>query len=71
MNLIFKAQKTRTINAGFSKFVRYLLLERINKRASENENIRNDDNSLILKNRIKVYKKAIFFQAQKHFLFLV
>ena len=34
-----------------------LLLERINKRASENENIRNDDNSLILKNRIKVYKK--------------
>ena len=34
-----------------------LLLERINKRVSENENIRNDDNSLILKNRIKVYKK--------------
>ena len=34
-----------------------LLLERINKRATENENIRNDDNSLILKNRIKVYKK--------------
>ena len=34
-----------------------LLLERINKRASENENMRNDDNSLILKNRIKVYKK--------------
>ena len=37
--------------------VENLLLERINKRASENENIRNDDNSLILKNRIKVYKK--------------
>ena len=34
-----------------------LLLERINKRASENKDIRNDDNSLILKNRIKVYKK--------------
>ena len=34
-----------------------LLLERINKRSLENENIRNDDNSLILKNRIKVYKK--------------
>ena len=34
-----------------------LLLERINKRALENENIRNDDNSSILKNRIIVYKK--------------
>ena len=34
-----------------------LLLERINKRALENENIRNDDNSSILKNRISVYKK--------------
>jgi adenylate kinase len=34
-----------------------LLLERINKRASEDEHIRNDDNSSILKNRIKVYKK--------------
>ncbi len=34
-----------------------LLLERINKRALENENIRNDDNSSILKNRIRVYKK--------------
>ena len=34
-----------------------LLIERINKRAAENESIRNDDNSLILKNRIKVYKK--------------
>ena len=34
-----------------------LLLERINKRSLENENIRNDDNSVILKNRIKVYKK--------------
>ena len=34
-----------------------LLLERINKRALEDENIRNDDNSLILKNRINVYKK--------------
>ena len=33
-----------------------LLLERINKRASESENIRNDDNDKILKNRIKVYK---------------
>ena len=34
-----------------------LLLERINKRATENKNIRNDDNSVTLKNRIKVYKK--------------
>ena len=34
-----------------------LLLERINKRALENESIRNDDNSSILKNRILVYKK--------------
>ncbi len=34
-----------------------LLLERINKRALENEISRNDDNSLILKNRIIVYKK--------------
>ena len=34
-----------------------LLLERINKRSTENKNIRNDDNSVILKNRIKVYKK--------------
>ena len=34
-----------------------LLLERINKRALENENIRNDDNPSILKNRIRVYKK--------------
>ena len=34
-----------------------LLLERINKRALENESIRNDDNSSILKNRIIVYKK--------------
>jgi adenylate kinase len=34
-----------------------LLLERINKRALENETIRNDDNSSILKNRIIVYKK--------------
>ena len=34
-----------------------LLLERINKRATENKNIRNDDNSVILKNRIKIYKK--------------
>ncbi len=34
-----------------------LLLERINKRALENESIRNDDNSAILKNRIIVYKK--------------
>ena len=33
-----------------------LLLERINKRASESANIRNDDNYKILKNRIKVYK---------------
>tara|TARA_B100001093_G_scaffold312425_1_gene298135 strand:- start:363 stop:926 length:564 start_codon:yes stop_codon:yes gene_type:complete len=33
-----------------------LLLERINKRASESVNIRNDDNYKILKNRIKVYK---------------
>ena len=30
-----------------------LLLERINKRALENESIRNDDSSSILKNRIK------------------
>ena len=34
-----------------------LLLERINKRALENESIRDDDNSSILKNRIIVYKK--------------
>ena len=34
-----------------------LLLERINKRALEDEDIRNDDNSVILKNRINVYKK--------------
>ena len=34
-----------------------LLLERINKRALENESIRNDDNSSILKKRIKVYKQ--------------
>ena len=34
-----------------------LLLERINKRVLENESIRNDDNSSILKNRILVYKK--------------
>ncbi len=34
-----------------------LLLERINKRVLENESIRNDDNSSILKNRIRVYKK--------------
>ena len=33
------------------------LLARINKRASEENNIRNDDNSLILKNRLKIYKK--------------
>ena len=34
-----------------------LLFERINKRATENKNIRNDDNSVTLKNRIKVYQK--------------
>ena len=34
-----------------------LLLERINKRSTENKNIRNDDNSVTLKNRIKVYKR--------------
>ena len=34
-----------------------LLLERINKRTSENKNKRDDDNSSILKNRIEVYKK--------------
>ena len=34
-----------------------LLLERINKRSTENKNTRNDDNSVTLKNRIKVYKK--------------
>ena len=34
-----------------------LLLERINKRSAENKNIRNDDNSVTLKNRIKVYQK--------------
>ena len=34
-----------------------LLLKRINKRALEDKSIRNDDNSSILKNRIKVYKK--------------
>ena len=33
-----------------------MLLERINKRASESENTRNDDNYRILKNRVKVYK---------------
>ena len=34
-----------------------LLLERINKRSTENKNTRNDDNSVTLKNRIKIYKK--------------
>ena len=34
-----------------------LLLERINKRSLENKNTRNDDNSVTLKNRIKVYQK--------------
>ena len=34
-----------------------LLLERITKRVLESSNIRNDDNSKILKNRIIVYKK--------------
>ena len=34
-----------------------LLLERINKRSTENKNTRNDDNSVTLKNRIKVYQK--------------
>ena len=34
-----------------------LLLERIKKRSTENKNTRNDDNSVTLKNRIKVYKK--------------
>ena len=34
-----------------------LLLERINKRATENKDIRGDDNSEILKNRIVIYKK--------------
>ena len=33
-----------------------LLLDRINKRASESKNTRNDDNDRILKNRIEVYK---------------
>lgn len=33
-----------------------LLLERINKRATENKDIRGDDNSEILKNRIVIYK---------------
>ena len=34
-----------------------LLLERINKRSTENKNTRNDENSVTLKNRIKVYQK--------------
>ena len=34
-----------------------LLLERINKRADENKNLRDDDNSSTLKNRITIYKK--------------
>ena len=34
-----------------------LLLERINKRSTENKKTRNDDNSVTLKNRIKIYKK--------------
>ena len=34
-----------------------MLLERINKRATENKDIRGDDNSEILKNRIVIYKK--------------
>ena len=34
-----------------------LLLERINKRSTENKNTRNDDNSVTLKNRIKIYQK--------------
>ena len=33
-----------------------ILIERINKRAMETQNSRDDDNSKILKNRIKVYK---------------
>ena len=34
-----------------------LLLERINKRASENKNVRKDDNSEILANRLIVYNQ--------------
>ena len=34
-----------------------LLLERIKKRASDNQNIRDDDNSKILENRIVVYNE--------------
>jgi adenylate kinase len=34
-----------------------LLINRIEKRASENINIRNDDNPDVLKNRIVIYKK--------------
>ena len=34
-----------------------LLINRIEKRASENINVRNDDNSDVLKNRIVIYKK--------------
>ena len=34
-----------------------LLLKRITKRAAESDNLRGDDNSEILKNRISVYKK--------------
>ena len=34
-----------------------LLINRIEKRASENLNIRNDDNPSVLKNRIIIYKK--------------
>ena len=34
-----------------------LLIKRIEKRATENKNIRNDDNSDVLKNRIVIYNK--------------
>ena len=51
-NLNLKIDKVIEINVNEK-----LLLQRILKRASENQSIRDDDNSEILKNRITVYKK--------------
>ena len=51
-NLNLKIDKVIEINVNEK-----LLLQRILKRASENQSIRDDDKSEILKNRITVYKK--------------
>ena len=52
----------KTLNLKIDKVIEInvdekLLLKRIKQRASESKNIRQDDNSEILKNRIIVYKK--------------